>query len=107
MPAAIGVAAGALGLVNSASAHPPGGYGYRGYYVAPGSYVPVGYARGAVYGKSDAKGNTVTAEEVDAGSLFATIYSNLGINPHKNYYVGSRPIPLVDPGTEPIAALVK
>jgi len=62
---------------------------------------------GAVYGKSDAKGNTVVNEEVDAGSLFATIYSNLGINPHKNYYVGSRPVPLVNPGVEPIAALVK
>jgi uncharacterized protein (DUF1501 family) len=62
---------------------------------------------GAVYGKSDAKGNTVVAEEVDAGSLFATIYENLGINPHKNYYVGSRPVPLVNPGVEPIAALVK
>jgi uncharacterized protein (DUF1501 family) len=62
---------------------------------------------GAVYGKSDPKGNTIVAEEVDAGSLFATIYSNLGINPHKNYYVGSRPVPLVNPGVEPIAALVK
>jgi uncharacterized protein (DUF1501 family) len=62
---------------------------------------------GAVYGKSDAKGNTVVSEEVDAGNLFATIYSNLGINPHKNYYVGSRPVPLVNPGVEPIAALVK
>ena len=62
---------------------------------------------GAVYGKSDPKGNTVVAEEVDAGSLFATIYSNLGINPQKNYYVGSRPVPLVNPGVEPIAALVK
>lgn len=62
---------------------------------------------GAVYGKTDPKGNTVTAEEVDAGSLFATIYSNLGINPQKNYYVGQRPVPLVNPGVEPIAALVK
>ena len=62
---------------------------------------------GAVYGKSDPKGNTVVAEEVDAGSLFATIYTNLGINPQKNYYVGSRPVPLVNPGVEPIAALVK
>src|SRR5437764_308971 len=56
-----------------------------------------GIKGGAVYGKSDPKGNTVVSEEVDAGSLFATIYSNLGINPHKNYYVGSRPIPLVEP----------
>ena len=62
---------------------------------------------GAVYGKTDPKGNTVVAEEVTAAPLFATIYSALGVNPHKNYYVGSRPIPLVDPGTEAIAALVK
>lgn len=62
---------------------------------------------GAVYGKTDPKGSTVTAEEVDAGTLFATIYSNLGINPHKNYYVGARPVPLVNPGVEPVAALVK
>ncbi len=62
---------------------------------------------GAVHGKTDPKGNTVVDGEVDAGSLFATIYSFLGINPHKNYYVGSRPVPLVNPGVEPIAALVE
>jgi uncharacterized protein (DUF1501 family) len=62
---------------------------------------------GAVYGKTDPKGNTVVAEEVNPGTLFATIYAALGLNPHKNYYVGSRPIPLVDPGFEAISALVK
>lgn len=62
---------------------------------------------GAVYGKTDPKGNTVVAEEVNPSNLFATIYSGLGLNPHKNYYVGSRPIPLVNPGTETITALVK
>ena len=66
-----------------------------------------GIKGGSVYGKSDAKGNTVVAEEVDAGSLFATIYSALGINPHKNYYVGSRPIPLVNPGVEAIKAVLR
>ncbi len=66
-----------------------------------------GIRRGSVYGKTDPKGNTVTAEEVDAGSLFATIYSALGLDPHKNYYVGSRPIPLVNPGVEAIKALVQ
>jgi len=55
-----------------------------------------------VYGKTDATGNKVAEGEVDAAKLFATIYSALGINPHKNYYLGSRPIPLVEPGTEPI-----
>ncbi len=57
---------------------------------------------GAVYGKTDAKGQTVVDGEVNAAKLFATIYSALGVNPHKNYYVGSRPVPLVDAGTEPI-----
>jgi uncharacterized protein (DUF1501 family) len=66
-----------------------------------------GIKRGSVYGKSDDKGNKVVAEEVDAGSLFATIYSALGLDPNKNYYVGSRPIPLVNPGVEAIKALVK
>ena len=61
---------------------------------------------GAVYGKSDSKGLTVADEEVDAGSLFATIYKALGINPQKNYYVGSRPIPLTDPGTKPVKAVL-
>jgi uncharacterized protein (DUF1501 family) len=54
------------------------------------------------YGKTDATGNKVVEGECGAARLFATIYSALGINPHKNYYLGSRPIPLVEPGTEPI-----
>lgn len=61
-----------------------------------------GIKGGSVYGKTDDKGNKVVAEQVDAGSLFATIYSALGINPEKNYYVGSRPVPLVNPGVEAI-----
>ena len=36
----------------------------------------------------------------------ATVYSALGLDPHKNYYVGSRPIPLVNPGVEAIKSLV-
>jgi len=66
-----------------------------------------GIKGGACYGQTDPTGNTVKEGEIDAGRLFATVYKALGINPHKNYYVGSRPIPLVDPGTEAIAALVK
>jgi uncharacterized protein (DUF1501 family) len=66
-----------------------------------------GIKGGSVYGKSDDKGNTVVAEKADAGSLFATIYSALGIDPNKNYYVGSRPIPLVNPGVEPIKEVLK
>lgn len=65
-----------------------------------------GIKGGAVYGKSDATGNTVAENPVDAAKLFATIYSGLGIKPHKNYYVGSRPVPLVEPGTEEIKELL-
>ncbi len=61
-----------------------------------------GIAGGSVYGKSDKTGNTVADGEVGAAELFATIYQALGIDPQKNYYVGSRPVPLTDPGTEAI-----
>ncbi|MFO0821869.1 MAG: DUF1501 domain-containing protein [Gemmataceae bacterium] len=66
-----------------------------------------GIKGGSVYGKTDANGNKVVAEQVDAGSLFATIYSALGINPEKNYYLGSRPVPLVNPGIQPIKEVLK
>ena len=61
-----------------------------------------GIKGGALYGKSDATGNKVVDGEVGAAELFATIYRALGINPQKNYYVGSRPIPLTEPNTKPI-----
>jgi uncharacterized protein (DUF1501 family) len=61
-----------------------------------------GIRGGSVYGRSDETGNRVAEGEVNAARLFATIYRALGINHHKNYYVGARPVPLTDPGTEPI-----
>jgi hypothetical protein len=61
-----------------------------------------GIKGGSVYGRSDATGNRVLEGEVGAPQIFATIYRALGINHHKNYHVGSRPVPLTDPGTQPI-----
>jgi uncharacterized protein (DUF1501 family) len=61
-----------------------------------------GIKGGSVWGKTDTTGQKVTDGEVGAAEVFATIYSALGINPHKNYYVGSRPVPLVQPGTRAI-----
>ena len=61
-----------------------------------------GVRGGSVYGRSDRLGQTVAEGEIGAARLFATIYRAIGINPHKNYYLGARPIPLTDPGTEPI-----
>jgi hypothetical protein len=61
-----------------------------------------GIQGGSVYGKTDPKGVTVADGEVGAPELFATIYRALGIDHQKNYYVSSRPVPLTEPGTEPI-----
>lgn len=66
------------------------------------SLTGAGIKGGACYGKTDANGNKVVEGEVNAAKLFATIYSALGINPHKNYHIGARPVPLVDAGTEVI-----
>jgi uncharacterized protein (DUF1501 family) len=65
-----------------------------------------GVKGGAVYGKSDDLGNRVVEGEIGAGELFATIYRALGLNHQKNYYVGSRPVPLVNPGIKPVQAVL-
>ncbi|AGA31094.1 DUF1501 domain-containing protein [Singulisphaera acidiphila] len=62
-----------------------------------------GIKGGSVFGKTDATGNAVVDGEVGAAELFATIYQALGIDPQKNYYVNSRPVPLTEPDTEAIA----
>ena len=61
-----------------------------------------GVKHGAVFGKTDKDGQRVSDGEVGAGELFATIFEALGISHEKEYHVGSRPIPLVNPGIKPI-----
>lgn len=61
-----------------------------------------GIQGGAVYGKTDSTGHQVVDGKVGAGEVLATILTALGINPQKNYYHGSRPVPLVNPGIKPI-----
>lgn len=61
-----------------------------------------GIKGGAVYGRTDPLGNNVAEGEINAARLYATIYRALGINHQKNYYLGARPIPLTDPGSEPV-----
>ncbi len=65
-----------------------------------------GIQGGSVFGKTDEKGQAVVDGEVGAPELFATIFRALGINHQKNYRVGSRPVPLTEPGTEPIASVL-
>ncbi len=61
-----------------------------------------GIRGGTVYGKTDELGNTVVDGEANAGNLFATIFSALGIDPEKEYMLGSRPIPIADFHCSPI-----
>ncbi len=65
-----------------------------------------GVQRGAVYGKTDEDGLTVAEDEVGAGEVFATVLRAMGVDPHHEYHVGVRPIPLVNPGIEAIRPLL-
>ena len=64
------------------------------------------FKEGAVFGKTDEDGNTVIEDEVGAGEIFATVLQAMGVNPHSEYQVGARPIPLVNPGIQAIASLL-
>ncbi|MCP4890887.1 MAG: DUF1501 domain-containing protein, partial [Planctomycetaceae bacterium] len=60
-----------------------------------------GIRGGSVFGKSDEDGKTVIEGEMNAGDLFATIFAALGIDHHKEFMVGSRPVPIADFDSEP------
>lgn len=65
-----------------------------------------GIKGGTVYGKTDADGHQVVDGESKSGDLFATIFSALGIDPAKEYQLGSRPIPIVDFGCKAIKEIL-
>lgn len=65
-----------------------------------------GIVPGAVYGETDEDGQTVKDGEVGAGEFFATIFEALGIQHDHELHVGSRPIPLVNPGVKPITEIL-
>jgi len=60
--------------------------------------------RGA-WGATDELGGKVAADPVTIPDFHATLCAALGINPRKELYDGSRPVPITDDGT-PIAALL-
>lgn len=66
------------------------------------SLTGCGIKGGVCYGKTDKDGNTVADGETNAGDLFATIFKALGIDIKHEYYIGSRPIPIVDFGAKPV-----
>jgi hypothetical protein len=61
---------------------------------------------GSVYGETDPDGRTVVKGQVGAKDLFATIFKAVGIDPHHEYYLGDRPIPVTDPGSKAIAEVL-
>ena len=65
-----------------------------------------GVKSGAVFGKTDKLGKKVEEGEVNEGRLFATVLNAVGINHEKEYHVGARPIPLVNPGIKPIVEVL-
>lgn len=66
------------------------------------SLTGCGIKGGTVFGSTDEDGQHVKDNEIGAAELFATIYKAVGIDPHHEYFVGSRPVPLVDPGTKQV-----
>ncbi|HZN35953.1 MAG TPA: DUF1501 domain-containing protein, partial [Pirellulaceae bacterium] len=66
------------------------------------SLAGAGVRGGTVYGSSDEDGHNVKDNKVGAAEVFATIFRAVGIDHKKDYHVGSRPVPLTDPGTKPI-----
>jgi len=65
-----------------------------------------GIKGGSLYGKTDAKGETVVEGEIGAADLFATILKAVGIEHDKEYMLGARPLPLSDFGAQPVAEVL-
>ncbi len=61
-----------------------------------------GVVGGSVYGETDENGEHVKKNPVNAGQFVATVLEAAGIDSSKEYHVGARPVPLVDPGIEPV-----
>lgn len=65
-----------------------------------------GIKSGVVHGSTDKDGVDVADGKVTEGDYFATIYKSLGIDPHKENYQGSRPIPLAPFGSSVVKELL-
>lgn len=70
------------------------------------AFIGAGTKGGTVHGKTEPNGQTVADGKVGAGDVTATIFSAVGINPKKNYYLGSRPIPLTPEDSHPIKTVL-
>ena len=80
----------------------------RDHYAAAWScaFAGCGIKGGTIHGKTDADGKTVADGEANASDVAATIYAALGIDPHKEYHVGLRPVPLAKEDAVPIDSIL-
>ena len=76
----------------------------RDHYAAAWScaFAGCGIKGGAIHGKTDADGKTVVDGEANASDVAATIYKAVGIDLHKEYYSGLRPVPIAKENASPI-----
>lgn len=71
------------------------------------SLTGCGIKGGTVFGKTDEDGHKVADGEVGAPELYATIFEAIGIDHERHFtHLGARPIPLTEPGTKAISALL-
>ena len=95
-------------VVASEFGRPPefDGGGGRGHWSKAFSVAMAGggLRTGQVIGETDELAKLPTSDPVSVPDLHATIFCSLGINPGKNLYDGSRPVPITDRG-KPIAKL--
>lgn len=80
------------------------GRGGRGHQGTAFSLVLAGggLKHTGAYGVTDELSKTIVEKPVSIADFHATIHAALGINPRKDLFVGSRPVPITDHGT-PIA----
>jgi hypothetical protein len=65
-----------------------------------------GIVAGADFGKTNEKGTEVTDGQVDAGHLFHTYLTALGLRSTDSFDLGGRKMPLADPAFEPIKQIL-
>ncbi len=65
-----------------------------------------GIQPGGIVGKTNADGTKVAEREVDAGHLFHTYLSAVGIDTYEDHDLSGRSIPIGDPAAEPIEELL-
>ena len=65
-----------------------------------------GIKPGVIIGKTNAKGTAVADRQVDAGDLFSTWYTALGLDPKTEFHVNDRPVPMVEPKARPITEIL-